>query len=169
MRTLKNTETKDKVKGKIIIKHYYAPSYYKYQKEHPAITVRLTKELKEKLDSIKGDKSYAQIVKKLIEKDFSDLYKNAFNDGSKEGYNKGLNDGYNKGLKEGYNKGYDYGLKEGYTKGKEEWAIWYYCDVCGEKMYMKPNDNDHEAMIGYMKEHGWGHVKCHEKRKRGEI
>ena len=50
---------------------------------------------------------------------------------------------------------------EGYIQAVEDWQIWYYCNVCGERMEMSPNDNDHKAMIGYMKEHGWGHASCH--------
>ncbi|MEM0240906.1 MAG: hypothetical protein QXP29_05540 [Candidatus Nezhaarchaeales archaeon] len=39
---------------KVVVKHYYPPFYYRYQKEHPAISIRLTKELKEPLDKVKG-------------------------------------------------------------------------------------------------------------------
>ena len=33
--------------------------------------------------------------------------------------------------------------------------------VCQERIEMSPNGNDHKAMIGYMREHGWGHASCH--------
>ena len=51
---------------------------------------------------------------------------------------------------------------EGYNQASEYCQIWYYCAVCGKRIDMSPNDNDHKAMIGYMEEHGWGHASCHE-------
>ena len=50
---------------------------------------------------------------------------------------------------------------EGYDQAEKDYQIWYFCNVCGKRMEMSPNDDDHKAMIGYMKEHGWGHVICH--------
>ena len=43
------------------------PSYHKYKKEHPTVSFILTRELKEILDNLKGDKSYGQTVKQIIE------------------------------------------------------------------------------------------------------
>ena len=51
---------------------------------------------------------------------------------------------------------------EGYDQAEKDHQIWYYCNVCGKRMEMSPNDDAHKAMIGYMEEHGWGHVSCHE-------
>ena len=50
---------------------------------------------------------------------------------------------------------------EGYKLAEEECQIWYYCNVCRERIDMKPNSDSHKAMIGYMKEHGWAHSSCH--------
>jgi len=50
---------------------------------------------------------------------------------------------------------------EGYNQASEYYQIWYYCDVCGKRIDMSPNDNDHKAMMGYMREHGWRHKSCH--------
>ncbi len=36
----------------------------------------------------------------------------------------------------------------------------YPCRKCGKPMLMRPGDDDHKAMIGYMKEQGWQHVNC---------
>ena len=52
---------------------------------------------------------------------------------------------------------------QGYNQAVEDWQIWYYCATCGERIDMDPNDDDHKAMIGYMKEHGWGHPSCHRR------
>jgi len=48
-------------------KRKYPPSYYRYRKTHPAISVRLTKSLKEALDAYRGDLSYAKAIRKLLE------------------------------------------------------------------------------------------------------
>jgi len=52
---------------------------------------------------------------------------------------------------------------EGYDQAVEAWQIWYYCAACGERIDMDLNDDDHKAMIDYMKEHGWGHPSCHRR------
>jgi hypothetical protein len=51
----------------------------------------------------------------------------------------------------------------GFEDACEKFRVWYYCSVCGEGIWVEPNSNDHKAMIGYMKEHGWGHSGCHKK------
>jgi len=51
--------------------------------------------------------------------------------------------------------------KAGYDQGKREHQIWYFCAACGKRIDMSPNGNDHKAMIGYMREYGWGHRECH--------
>ncbi len=43
------------------------PSYYKYKKEHPTVSFILNRELKETLDTLKGNKSYGQTMKQIIE------------------------------------------------------------------------------------------------------
>jgi hypothetical protein len=48
-------------------KRKYPPSYYRYRETHPAISVRLTKSLKEALDAYRGDLSYAKAIRKLLE------------------------------------------------------------------------------------------------------
>jgi len=50
---------------------------------------------------------------------------------------------------------------EGYARAIEDYQVWYYCAVCGKRIDMVPNSDSHKAMIGYMKEHGWGHKSCH--------
>ena len=53
--------------------------------------------------------------------------------------------------------------EEGYNQAMEDYQIWYFCNVCGKRIEMSPNDDDHKAMIGYMKEHSWGHTSCHKQ------
>jgi len=50
---------------------------------------------------------------------------------------------------------------EGHAQAMDEYQIWYYCAVCRKRIDMEPNSDSHKAMIGHMKEHGWGHASCH--------
>jgi len=56
------------------------------------------------------------------------------------------------------------GYETGYEDGRREYAIWYYCNVCGKPIYGRPNAESHKAIIEYMRQHGWSHVACHESR-----
>jgi len=51
--------------------------------------------------------------------------------------------------------------EKAYDQAKKDYQIWYFCNICGKKIDMSPNGDDHKTMIGYMKEHGWAHAKCH--------
>ena len=57
-------------------------------------------------------------------------------------------------------------FNEGYTQAIEDYQISYFCAVCGKCIVMFANGDDHKAMIGYMKEHGWGHASCHKQYHR---
>ena len=46
-----------------------------------------------------------------------------------------------------------------------KYRIWYYCNVCGDEITIYPNSDAHKALIEYMKEQGWGHTECHEKKE----
>ena len=122
------------------------PSRIRYEQSHPVVSCRIPKAdydlLKQRLKEL--NISFATFVKDALgrlEIKLSDI---------EEARN------------EGYNKGY----KLGYNKAMKDYQIWYHCSVCGERMNMKPNDEDHKEMIHYMREHGWRHAKCPEKQKR---
>ncbi|MEM3845439.1 MAG: hypothetical protein QXU98_07045 [Candidatus Parvarchaeota archaeon] len=63
---------------------------------------------------------------------------------------------------------YDKAYNEGYEKCFKEYAIWYYCNICGKPIYIKPNSEEHEEIIKHLRNQMWGHKGCHEKRERGE-
>ncbi|MEM4089229.1 MAG: hypothetical protein QXQ46_00500 [Thermoplasmatales archaeon] len=69
-----------------VMKHYYPPSYYRYQEENPVITIRLTKNLREELDKIKGEMSYAEIIRNIIRNDFIDIYNKVYNEGYEKSF-----------------------------------------------------------------------------------
>jgi len=210
---------------------HYPPSQIKYQIEHPPVTIHLNKKLKEILDAVKGQRSYAQVIIDLIGEKFNIVeeikrlpqneavisYARGFEE-AEERYAQfgtcikckvennhlwtdgkcdkchGRTDGpdfshfrdkipitwidegdfekakiklpnleklsYENGHKRGYEGGKDAGYKLGYDEAEEEFKITYPCSVCGKPTVMRPGDNDHIAMKGYMREHGWAHSSC---------
>ena len=58
------------------------------------------------------------------------------------------------------------GYNAGYDEASKAHHLWYYCAVCGEGIWLEPNSEAHKALIQYMKDHGWGHQKCHEERSQ---
>ena len=117
------------------------PSRIKYEENHPVISCRLSKAdydlLKQRLEEL--NISFATFVKDAL----------------------GRLELKMPSIDEAWSKGYDEGYKYGYNKAKKEHQIWYYCNVCRERIDIRPNSEAHKDMIQYMREHGWGHVKCH--------
>lgn len=46
----------------MVKKRKYPPAYYKYQSEHPPVTLHLNRKVKAALDSIRGNRSYSQTI-----------------------------------------------------------------------------------------------------------
>jgi hypothetical protein len=114
------------------------PARIRYEQSHPTVSCRLDKDtyalLKQRLEDL-GGVSFADFVKDslgLVQLKIADI----------------------EGIK---GKAWD----EGYTQAMEDFRIWYYCAVCGKRIDILPNNDDHKALIGYMKEHRWGHASCH--------
>jgi hypothetical protein len=114
------------------------PARLRYEESHPTVSCRLDKDtytlLKQRLEDL-GGVSFADFVKDSL----------------------GLLQLKMPDVKEIKEKAYD----EGYDQATEDHQIWYFCSVCGKRMEMSPNDDDHKALIGYMKEHRWAHAGCH--------
>jgi len=66
--------------------------------------------------------------------------------------------------KKGYSSGYKDGDKAGYQRGVQEYRITYPCSVCGGELVMMLGAKDHEAMKFMMKQAGWAHSSCLEKK-----
>ncbi|MBA7570940.1 hypothetical protein ES708_12696 [subsurface metagenome] len=115
------------------------PARTRYEQSHPTVSCRLDKDtdalLKQRLEDL-GGVSFADFVKDSL----------------------GLLQLKMPNIEEIKERAHD----EGYDQAVEDWQIWYYCATCGKRIDMDPNDDDHKAMIDYMKEHGWGHPSCHE-------
>lgn len=119
------------------------PSRKKYVIENPTVSIRLTKDLKELLDKVKGDTSYSQFLKNLVRKEKGRIVRS-----------------YNEGFKEGRKKGHEVGYKEGYNEGKENGEIWFHCSVCGEPIIIEQDGEVHKDLIQYLLNEGWGHSGC---------
>jgi len=113
------------------------PARVRYEKSHPTISFRLSKDiydlLKQRLEDL-GGISFADFVKDSL----------------------GIQQAKMPDIEEIKQKAYD----EGYDQAEEYCQIWYYCAECRERIDMSPNSDSHKAVIGYMKEHGWGHASC---------
>ena len=55
-------------------------------------------------------------------------------------------------------------FNSGYQRGVNENRIWYYCNICIEPIYIKPNSDSHKAVITLMRKTNWGHELCHKKQ-----
>jgi hypothetical protein len=114
------------------------PSQIRYYDENPSLSFRMKKEERERIKLLaeRSGKSISQLVREaLLGTEKNDT----------ELYEKGFNDGYN--------------------KGESEWKVFFYCNVCGEPIYIVPTSDSHIALVDYMKEHGWRHKKCHENKQ----
>jgi len=114
------------------------PARVRYEKSHPTISFRLSKDvyglLKQRLEDL-GGVSSADFVKDslgILQLKMPDIEEIKY-------------------------RAYD----EGYDRAEKDYQIWYYCAECGERIDMGPNSESHKAMIDYMKENGWGHASCH--------
>lgn len=109
------------------------PSQKKYQENNPPITFRMKKVEKEKIEQLA--KNSKQSVSQLVRESLLEEYKQ-------------------------YSDAYEKGHHDGFNDGSNTWGIWYYCTKCGEMIFIEPESNSHKAIIGYMREHGWGHTRC---------
>lgn len=125
------------VKNKAKVAHK-PPARIRYEQSHPTVSYRLSKDeydlLKQRLEDL-GGVSFADFVKDslgLLQLKMPDIEE----------------------IK-------DEVRGEGYNQAVEDYEIWYYCAVCGKRIDIDPNSNEHKAIIGYLKEQGWGHASCH--------
>ena len=115
------------------------PSQERYIAKNPVVSFRLTKEDKEKLEDIaeRENTTVGQYVrdflKGIIEERETEM----------DIYTEGANDGY--------------------EKGKEDWQIWFDCNVCGEPCAIKPGSKAHKEIIKHLE--NWGHEECIDKQK----
>jgi hypothetical protein len=129
-----NGRIKDKVKRP----GHKPPARVRYEESHPTMSCRLSKDeydlLKQRLEDL-GGVSFADFVKDSL----------------------GLLQLKIPETREIREKA----RRAGYDQGRKDHQIWYYCDTCKKRIDIAPDSESHKAMIGFMREHNWGHTTCH--------
>ena len=121
-----------------------APSRVKYEQENPVVSCRVPKELYERLWRAKqaDGRSFADILKIGL--------------GILEVKAKTEQEARQQGFEEGFGEGYDY--------AERRYKVTYRCSVCRKVMEVTEED-EKKAIEQYMREQGWGHGECHERRR----
>ena len=120
-----------------------APSRAKYEQAHPTVSCRVERELYERLQAAKETegKSFADILKAGLGALEVKIAKE----------------------EEVWERGYDQGYKKGCADAQAKYAVYYPCSVCGGMLTVS-SEEERQAIKSCMKERGWGHGSCHEKR-----
>lgn len=102
---------------------HYPPSYIRYQIEHPPVTVHLGKKVKENLDFVKGNRSYAEIINEILDDTF-----NLEHEIKRLPVNEAVIS-YHRGFKEAEARYAQWGMCK---KCGGEWTLWKdgKCDLC---------------------------------------
>ena len=104
-----------------------SPSKVRYNKTHPNVSFRLFQDVKEWIDSVRGDLSYTETIR------------NAMLKGAE--------------IQEAVNKAYE----QGYREAKRTYQLIFWCSVCRKQMECSPNSEMHNAMVKYIFQSGWHH------------
>lgn len=93
------------------------PSRIKYEQSHPVVSVRVTKPLKKALDSQRGERSYAELIREALEKAH--------------------------GVREAYQTGYE----EGYGKAEYKFKVEFACKRCNRPIPVCPGTKSGAQVI----------------------
>ena len=115
------------------------PSRIKYERDHPTVSFRVSKEIHDRL----------QAVKEAEGKSITDVLKVGL----------GILEVKVSKEKEAKKQGYEEGFEKGYEEAEELYKVTYPCKVC-RKMITVTNKNVKEAIRRYMLQHGWVHTSC---------
>ncbi|MEM3851601.1 MAG: hypothetical protein QXP70_01210 [Methanomassiliicoccales archaeon] len=105
-----------------------SPSKIRYDGTHPNVSFRVSEDVKEWIDSVRGDSSYTETIR------------NAMLSGAK--------------VQEAVNSAY----RQGYEDARKTYRLTFWCSVCRKPMYCQPNDEMHRALVKYAFESGWHHA-----------
>ena len=117
------------------------PSRLRYEKANPAVTVRISSELRAKLAELKEthDLSLGDVLRIGVEKAKPDL-----------------DAAFERGEFEGYEAGFD----EGYEGAKEDYEVTYWCSQCRRRNMSIYSDEENEAAAQLMYDAGWHSTAC---------
>ena len=120
------------------------PSREKYERDNPVVSFRVDKELYDRLKA----------VKKVEGRSMADILKAGL----------GLFEVKIRKEAEIRQQAYDEGEENGINRAVEVHAVRYNCVICGKEMIVT-TDEEKRAIKRYMREHGWGHAECHDRRR----
>jgi flagellar biosynthesis/type III secretory pathway protein FliH len=111
------------------------PSRVRYEASHLTVSCRVPKEIYERLQALREKgHSFADILKMGLRLAAPKL-----------------------------NRAYQRGYQDGYKAAEETYKVTYDCIVCGQPCVVQAREVK-EAVNRYMREHGWGHTACHQRR-----
>jgi len=120
-----------------------SPSRVKYEQSHPTVSFRVSKDLYDRLQAVKEaeGKSTADVLKVGV----------------------GLLEVKVRKEKKIRDQAYEEGRQRGVEEAKDRYAVTYPCRVCGKEIVVT-GDHVKRAIKTYMREHGWGHADCVNRR-----
>ena len=137
---MKKAESKKKRKS---------PAHDRYDRKRPTFSYRIYEELKARINRVKKAEgiSNTNIVEAAV-----GLFE------VKIRKEKEIRD-------QAFTEGNDKGVEESYELAESLYKVMYPCSVCGKPIELDTPEQK-EAASTYMTEHGWGHAKCHERKRR---
>jgi predicted transcriptional regulator len=113
---------------------------------NPSVSFRIPLEVRERLDELKA--KTGQSLGELLRQSLGVTERN-------------VQSAHDTGWDEGRAIGIEQGKKWGYAEAKQEWLIYYYCNICKDKIEIRPNTPVHQAIVDALYERNWGHSRCH--------
>ena len=120
------------------------PSRSRYEQYNPTVSFRVPKDI---YDRIRRTKS-------TVGNSFADIFMVGF----------AKTDLWAKKLEEARKKGYDEGHQKGYDEARLRYRVTYNCSICGQGLEVTHTE-EKEAITRYMRENGWAHQQCLERRR----
>ena len=116
------------------------PSRVRYEQTHPTISMRVSRELYDRLDAVRiGEgKSWGDVWREALK-----VQQRTAN----RAYNRGLNDGLARGR------------EEGEATAKAKYLVTFRCSGCGGPTEVS-SDNVRAAVREYLEQQRWGHSRC---------
>ena len=126
------------------VNRHKAPSRVRYEENHPTVSGRVPKALYEELKEVKevDGKSFADILKLGLGVDKPQVKK----------------------AEQIRERAWDEGYKEGLAAGTTRSRVIYHCSICGQEMEVT-SPEARAAVDQCMREKGWGHASCHERKR----
>ena len=123
-----------------------APSRQRYEANNPVISIRIPKELHQKLIEVRQTtrQSWTDLLRVGLRLQAPVLAPRKPSQ---------------KELDEEYEEGFTIGYEMGEEETKAAYMVTYRCSVCS-KPIEAASDGEKQAMAQYMTEHRWGHGKC---------